>query len=191
MMINRYRKAVTLLEVSIGIIISALLLAAILHLFSSGMKGSTKGLAHQANMEAATIIMSQIEYDLLKSTEILDPDKNTKGNIARWKFYYEPAGGVPVTVKYSANATDGVTRSVDLGNGKKQNTVLGKGHKIELNFIYFQATSAPSEYYDLGKKYQRKNVMWVEIKVSTKNDKKIGENEHIELKRLIVVRSQQ
>ena len=186
------RKAVTLVEISIGAIIFALLMAGIMRVFSSGMKGSTKVLAHQAKMEAASILMSQIEYDLLRSTEILDPDKNTQDNTARWNFYYAASGkGTPVTVRYSANPTDGATRFVDLGNGKTQNTVLARGHKVDLKFIYFQATSAPSEYYELGKKYQKKDVMWVEVTVSTKHDKKVGENESITLKRLIVVRSQQ
>ena len=45
---NSDRKAVTLVEISIGIITSGLILAALMNLFSSGMKGSTKGLAHQA-----------------------------------------------------------------------------------------------------------------------------------------------
>ena len=189
---NSYRKAVTLVEISIGIVLSAMLLATIMSLFSSGMKGSTKGLAHQANMEAASIIMSQIEYDLLRSIAILEPNNQKKqDNTAQWKLYYDGTSGelTPITVKYFANASDGVTRSIEFENGKKQNTILGKGHKVELNFIFFQATSAPSKYYELGRKYQRKNAMWVEIRVSTKNDKKIGENESIELKRLIVVRS--
>ena len=126
----------------------------------------------------------------MKSTEILEPDKSQKSNTARWIFFDDTSGELsPKKVKYSANTSDGVTRSIEYANGKKQNTVLGKGHKVELNFIYFQATSAPSEYYELGRKYQRKNAMWVEIRVSTKYDKKIGENESIELKRLIVVRS--
>ena len=184
------KKAVTLVEVVIGVVLSAVLIVVIMNLFSSGMKGSVKGLAHQANMETASIIMSQIEYDLLKSTEILEPDKSQKSNTARWTLYDDASGELaPKTVKYSANASDGVTRSIEFANGKKQNMVLGKGHKVELNFIYFQATSAPSEFYELGRKYQRKNAMWVEIRVSTKYDKKIGENESIELKRLIVVRS--
>ena len=101
------KEAFTLIEISIGIIISALLLTGILNLFSSGMKGSTKGMAYQANMETATILMAQIEYDLLKAVHINYPvsakDPSEKQNMAQWQFYKAPEGIATVTYQIIDN----------------------------------------------------------------------------------------
>ena len=110
-MISR-KKAVTLAEVIIGIVLSALIIIGVMRVFTSGMRGSTKGLAHQANMETASILMAQIEYDLLRATEIKSPAQNSKDDGASWKFYYAQSGlGYPLTVNYS-KVSEGILRNV-------------------------------------------------------------------------------
>lgn len=194
----RIRRGFTLIEVSIGVIISAIILVGLMNLFSSGMRGSTKGLAHQANMESASILMSQIEYDLLRATEIIEPAEDNKSNNGSWKFYYAASAAItgkgdPVTVQYNTNTGDGCVRYVDMGDGKTQNTVLAKGQKVDLSFAHFTVNNALKKYAD-KKLIQKKHAVWVELTVSSKYGKKIGkgdkELEPFTLKKLIVIRSQ-
>lgn len=178
-MIKR-KQGLTLVELTIGIIISALLLCGIMHLLSAGMKGSTKGLAHQANMEAASILMSQIEYDLLRATNIKDPANNEKDKSARWEMYNSHSKDGAATVLYTVGP-DGVTRNVELKDGsKKENTVFCAGHSVELAFTRFAVETGFE---------QIRHGMFVELKVSAK-DKKTAALESFEMKRLIMVRSQ-
>ena len=180
------KKAFTLIEISIGIIISALMLAGIMHVFSSGMKGSTKGMAYQANMETATILMAQIEYDLLRAVNIDYPETSIlnslhKENSAVWQFYVEPEKTATVTYQSIDNS---VVREVKLPDGKTQKTVFGQGLSTTISFLHFLANSGTAEFDVV------KHAMWVELKVETKDEKKVGKNEPIELNRLIVIRSQ-
>lgn len=186
---KKSRKAFSLVEITVGVIIAAVLLTVLMKLLTSGMKGSTKGIAHQANVEAASILMSQIEYDLLRASEIESPETNGSDTTAKWKFYYAASGsGKPVTVTYDTSAGGGVNRTVNV-DGKLQNSILAKGHDVKLTFTHFMATPAAKKYSELGAKYLRRHGMWVELTVSTKHDKKVGEKETFTLRRLIVVRS--
>ena len=190
-MINKKRNAITLVEIIIAVVIAAVLFAGLMKLLSSGMKGSTKGLAHQANMEAATILMSQIEYDLLRATSLEIPPVNNKADTASWHFYN--GGGIPAEVKYTKNLSSGIDRSVTFSNGKTQDYTFAKGHDVNISFYHFIATSVPKEpndFYEFGKKNIIKHAMWVELTVSNMHNKKVGENESITLRRLVVVRSQ-
>ncbi len=182
-MYNKTR-AVTLIEVIIGIVLSALIIIGVLNIFSSGLKGSTKGLAHQANMETASILMAQIEYDLLRATSIKSPDKNTSDDSASWKLYYAASGkGYPVTVTYS-KGSDGIIRNVvdEKENKTISNNVFAKGHNTKINFLHLK--------YKVGndKKIQKQG-MWVELTVSSK-EKKTGDIETFTLNRLIMIRNQ-
>lgn len=176
----KQRKAFTLVEISIGIIISAILLTGLLNLLSAGMKGSTKGMAHQANMEAASILMAQIEYDLLRATEITYPPNNNKDTDASWKFYHANAKNKIATVNYDSSSGNGVTRKVDLGDGKTENTVFCKEHKTDLSFTSFAVETGFE---------QIRHGMYVDLTVSAK-DKKTGDLESFSMKRLIMIRSQ-
>lgn len=175
--INR-KTGVTLIELSIGILISALLLVGIMNLLSAGMKGSTKGMSHQANMETASILMSQIEYDLLRATEIQDPPPNTKDSSARWKFYYAGSAAGPATVTYS-KTTNGITRHLNLGGGKTENMTFASGHNVELNFTSFAVETGFE---------QVKHGMFVELTVASK-EAKTAKVESFSMKRLIMIRS--
>ena len=79
------------------------------------MKGSVNALTHQDNMEAANILMSQLEYDLIKATEIKKPDWNKKDNTAQWIFSSKSSLG-DIAFDYGTNSSDGVHRMVN-GNG--------------------------------------------------------------------------
>lgn len=181
------RKAVTLIEVIVVVVLSSLIIIALMNLFSSGMKGSAKGLAHQINMESASIIMSQIEYDLLRATSISKPDANVNEDFdtAIWNFYYAASGsGKPSTVTYTKMLNDsGVCREVKMDGGKVQKTVFAKLQKVDLKFKHFRFNTG-SEKYPVYK-----HSMLVEVTVSSKDSVRGGTNEPFTLRKLIVIRN--
>lgn len=182
----RKTKAVTLIEVMIGIILSAILIIGVMNIFSSGMKGSTKGLAHQANMETASILMAQIEYDLLRGTHIKSPSVDMKDDGASWKFYYAASGlGYPLTVNYT-KGSEGIVRNVidEKTNKVINNTVFGKGHDVSLSFTHLKFEDSND------KKNMQKHGLWIELTVSAK-EKRTAQVETFTLKRLIIIRNQQ
>ena len=181
------RKAVTIIEVVVVVVLSSMLILGIMNIFSSGMKGSAKGLAHQVNMESASIIMSQIEYDLLRSTSISKPESglNEFFDTAIWNFYYGASGsGKPSTVTYLKNSNGlGVCREVKMDGGKMQKTILAKLQKVDLKFRRFTFNTGSKNYPTY------KDTMLVEVTVSSKDSARGGTNEAFTLRRLIVVRN--
>ena len=174
------KKAFTIIEITICVIISILLFLGVINVLKAGMQGSSKGLSHQANMESASVLMSQIEYDLLRSTSISEPKVNCRDSIARWKFWNSHSNNWEATVTYELS-NEGVVRVVELSDGKIEKTVFAKGHKVVLKFTHF--TTRPS--FEV-----RKNGMIVELTVAAKDNKKIGENESFSMKKVFVVRNQ-
>ena len=63
-----HRKAFTIVEVIVALAILGIIVASLMNLLASGLKDSTKGMSHQANMDAGMILLSQIEYDFQRST---------------------------------------------------------------------------------------------------------------------------
>ena len=175
------KKAVTLIEISICIVLSTLLLIGILNLFSSGMKGSAKALTHQDNMEAANILMRQIEYDLSRATEIMSPARNKTEKEANWVIKYKEGGQEKaITYMYNVESNStlfppykGIKRIVDNTGEDSKDSYLAKGHPIKLFFTHFASGTADFE----------KHGMWVELEVgSQRNDVAT-----ITLKRLIAI----
>lgn len=187
MNINR-RKAVTLVEVVICVVLFAMLIAGLMRVFSSGMKTSVKGLAHQANMETASIIMSQIEYDLLRATNILQPDINLSEDFdkAIWNFYYGDSEiNSPATVTYARLDNGvGVSREVKLADGKTMSNIFARDQKVELSFKNLRINNGSTDVP------LYKHAMLVKLTVSTRDSKKVGTNpeEAFSLSRLIIVR---
>ena len=181
------RKAVTLIEIIIAVALSSLIILAVMNLFSSGMKGSAKGLAHQSNMESASIIMSQIESDLLRATTFSKPESgvNNNSDTATWDFYYKASNSdKPSTVTYSkTNDGFGVSREIKLPDGKVQKIILAKSQKVNLSFNHFTFNTSSSKYPAY------KQAMLVEVTVSSKDSIRGGTNESFTLKRFIVVRT--
>ena len=181
------RKAVTLIEVIIVVGLASMIIVAVMNLFSSGMKGSAKGLAHQTNMESASIIMAQIEYDLLRATTILQPEASATSNSdkAVWKFNSEVLEpGKTSTVTYSkANEGFGICREVKMNGGKELKTIFGKLQKVNLSFRRFIFNTGSKRYPVY------KDGMLVEVTVSSVDNKRGGSSEAFTLRRLIVVRA--
>ena len=187
-MIAKKKKAVTLVEISIGIVLSSLLLVGILNLLRSGVKSSTKALTNQDNMETANILMTQIESDLLSAIDIVSPDWNnqrTNGEAettAEWKVN---SGGSIVIVRYGSNATEGVTRVM---TGVRDYT-FAKDHLVDLSFKHFAVDTGRGENDSL---IIEKHGMWVDLTVYSSNVKTEADKEKdldaFTMRRLMVVR---
>ena len=173
------KKAITLIEMSIAIVFAFILLAGVLKIFSSGMKGSAKALTHQDNMETANILMSQIEYDLIKATEIQIPACNEKSKNAQWSFKTKSSlGDISFSYDYVQNSTDGVHRIVN-GNDIKEDNYFARGHPINLQFTHIVVYSDDSNENTITENHG----MWVELDVGSQK----GDVATYTLKRLIVM----
>ena len=177
------KKAVTLIEILICVVLSALLIIGLMNLFSSGLKGSTKTLALQDNMETANILMAQIEYDLLKATEITVPEwtKGSEGS-AQWISDSKSSiGSVQYTYDYVSGSKDGVHRKVH-GNNIDLDNYFAKNHLIDLKFTHFAVDTDKDQNNDI---ISEKHGIWVELTVYSKEKE---DKDAFTIKRLIAVK---
>ena len=177
------RKAITLVEISIVSVLAFLIIGSILNVFSSGIKGSTRNLTHQDNMETANILMSQIEFDLLKVNEIISPDWNQEGNKAIMVMKSSSSlGDIVFSYDNDPTSQNGVHRYVK-GNNFEENNYFAKNHPVKLNFTHVVINSTNSNNERL---FIEKHAMWVELEVGSAK----GDVASYTLKRLITLKSQ-
>ena len=178
------KKAFTLIEVLICVILSALLIIGLMNIFGSGLKGSAKTLNLQDNMETANILMAQIEHDLMNATEITVPEWN-KGSVglAQWVSESDSSSGsTQYYYNYVSGSKEGVQRKV-LGNNVNLNHYLAKNHLIDLRFTHY----AIDAYKDENNEFiSEKHGMWVELTVYSPKDK--NDKDAFTIKRLISVK---
>ena len=186
MIINK--KAVTLVEILIGVILSSILIIGVLNLFTSGIKESAKSLTHQDNMEAANILMTQIEYDLLRATRILNPSWNNEDVGASWIFDSKSSELGEITFTYDyADPKVGVHRHVE-GRTTNIDNYFAKGHFVDLKFKHFAVDAGKGEKDDF---IIEKHGMWVDLTVYSKDvkpEEKNKDKDAFTMRRLIVVR---
>ncbi len=176
------KRAFTLVEIIIGVIIFSILLLVVMNVFISGMKGSQKSLTHQDNMEAANILMAQIEYDLSRATKIEYPDWNETRPEAQWKFEGENGESIIYTYDITGNGIDGVHRNVFGYNiDSPINHYFAKGHTINISFTHYALKAGGGKNKDL---LADKHGMWVDLEVG---DPK-GNAASFTMNKLIVVR---
>ena len=171
---SHLNKGITLIEVCVGVLIISILMAAVMNLFGAGMRGSTKGMAHLTNMEAAAVLMSQIEYDLLRAVKLLDPAPGVSDRVARWEITTNSGTG---TIIYNL-LDNGIERKLD-GTSDDQKYVYCKGLDVKLAFRHVTFASSPGSGEKAG--------MWVEVSVAT--PKKLGSSEEFKMKRMILCRN--
>lgn len=173
---NLTKHGVTMIEIVIGVLIISILMAVVMNVLGAGMRGSTRGMAHLTNMEAAAVLMSQIEYDLLRADKLLDPAPGMADGVARWDIL-TTAGSGKGTVIYNL-LDNGIERKLDAGS-TDQKYVYCKGLDVKLSFRHVNFTGAAGSGSKAG--------MWVELSVAT--PKKIGSSEEFKMKRLILCRN--
>ena len=136
---SKYSKAgFTMVELSIGVILGALIILAVTNLFSGGLKTSTKGSAHLVNLQAASILLAQIEEDLQRTSEINYPtagSTETSINVKLETIEEKQTGTVsPVSVMYEqATGGGGVKRIRDEGTGPQEH-VYCRNLKVNIAF---------------------------------------------------------
>lgn len=64
------KRAFTLVEIAVSVLIGAIVMLAASRLLSSGMKTSTKGAAHLTNVQNASMLMAQLEEDLQRAYNV-------------------------------------------------------------------------------------------------------------------------
>ena len=177
-------KAFTLVEVLICVVLSVILLISLINIFGSGLKGSAKTLNLQDNMEAANILMAQIEHDLMNATEINIPEwnKNSEGS-AQWISESDSSiGNIQYTYDYVSGSKDGVHRKVH-GNNVNLDHYIAKNHLIVLKFTHYAIDAYKDDNNEIT---PEKHGIWVELTVSSPKDK--DDKDAFTLKRLISVK---
>lgn len=170
------RRAVTLAEMAIGIIIVSIIFLAVFNLFSVGLRGSNKGMAHLTIMEGSAILLSQIEYDLLRATQVQDPAPGAADKAARWEILLDDASGKG-TIMYTLT-DEGVVRNLDVA-GTKYKYVYCRGQKVGLQFHHVKVADAASSMQKVG--------VWVELSVEA--PEKFATEEKFNMKRLFICKN--
>jgi len=168
------RKGVTLVEICIGVVILSLVMTGVMRMFAGGIRGSQQGMAHLTNMQTAAIIIAQVEYDLMRATELNDPPVNTTETAARWKIKSED--GSSSTVIYNL-LPDGLERQENNSTSGDKKHVFGKGLNLKLQFRHL-------EFVITGEK-KKKEGMLIDLKVAS--DK--NSNEEFHIRRMVVAKN--
>ena len=152
--------------------------------FGSGLKGSAKTLNMQDNMEAAIILMAQIEHDLMNATEISIPEWN-KGSdgSAQWVSNSDSSiGSIQYSYDYVSGSKDGVHRKVS-GNNLNLDHYIARNHLIDLKFKHYAIDAYKDQNNEI---IAEKHGMWVELTVYSAKDK--DDKDSFTLKRLISIK---
>lgn len=123
-------RGVTLIEISMAVLIGAILSLAVTRIFSSGIKISQKGSSHLTNMQNASILMSQLEQDLCRAIEFfnLEPGGESANKI-EMKILSED--GERKVSYFLLDDKTGVRRTVAGGAGTPQSYVFCRNLKVE------------------------------------------------------------
>lgn len=169
-------RGLTIIEIVVGALIISVVMAVLMNVFGAGLRGSSKGMAHLTNMEAAAVLMSQIEYDLLRASVIKDPASNTSDKVARWDVLTESGSGKG-TVIYNQTA-GGIERQFDSDAGNLKHTYC-RGLDVAISFRHV--------VFDDPTRAVQKAGMWVELRVAS--PRKSNTSEEFKMKRLILCRN--
>lgn len=133
------RNGVTVVEAAIGIIITSLVIIMLLNFYSQGVKGSRRGIEHLNNMGIASILMSQIEYDLMRASRIVSPLPGQSKKSAIWQFPSDSTGEIS-TISYKL-LPEGIER-IESRPGDSRRYIFCKGRKVDLSFDNLEFSAA-------------------------------------------------
>jgi len=99
------RRAFTLVEIMVAVLVGSLVIYGATSLLSSGLKTGTKGSAHLTNLQGATIFLAQLETDLSRCSTVISPspgatdvslqlevwEADTAGKIATSTIFFLPS----------------------------------------------------------------------------------------------------
>lgn len=172
----RKRKGITLIELVIGLIIVSIIFVVVFNIFSVGVRGSNKGIAHLTIMEGAAILLSQIEYDLLRASLLQDPLPGVADKVARWEIPLDNPTG-KATIMY--NLLDNGVQRTEVVGGDQLKHVYCRGLKVDIQFRHVCLPDPTSSLQRVG--------MWVELSVVA--PEKFSTTEKFSMKRLIICKN--
>lgn len=175
----RARHAVSMVELTIAVVLTSLIISGLMMLYTTGLKGSRKGLDHLDNMNAAAILMSRIEYDFMKAVAVNEPEIGKSANGSTWKILTDVAGSFG-TIEYQM-VPEGILRRETIG-GNPQSYIFCRGKRATISF---DRLSLDAEATNDGK-----NAFIVALNVADAKIEATGDEE-FEIIRLIFWRSQQ
>ncbi len=65
-----FRRGFTLAEAIIGVVLASFVVLIISRLLSSGVRSSVKGAAHLTNVQGASLLISQLDFDLKRASSV-------------------------------------------------------------------------------------------------------------------------
>lgn len=127
------RSAVTLIEAVLTILIGSILFIALTKIFSSGLMISQKGTSHLTNVQAASILMNQIEKDISLSTNFSAEGDGFSCTII--DDFGAKCQMALATVKYQTFPDNiGITRTQDSSGDKDRNHVFCEGLLVHVKW---------------------------------------------------------
>ncbi len=106
------RRAFTLVEICISVLLASIIIYAVTRLLSKGMETSTKGAAHLTNVQSTAILLSQIEDDIQRAVDLSAMGPGAAEPSAKIDILEEsPAGLTQAAIIYEREPTGrGMTR---------------------------------------------------------------------------------
>ncbi len=122
------RRAMTLVEVVIGAVVGALILAFLGNLLSQGLRSSVKGASHLTNLQAGALVLAHCEADLQRARTVTV----SSGGIQLEVVEEVGAGGVVcASVTYEPGPGGlGIRRRQSGGGSGESDRVLGAGLSV-------------------------------------------------------------
>ncbi|HNV72072.1 MAG TPA: prepilin-type N-terminal cleavage/methylation domain-containing protein, partial [Candidatus Ozemobacteraceae bacterium] len=129
----RTRRAFTLIEIAIGVLIGSIVILAATKLLSGGLRSSTKGSSHLSIIQATSILMCQLDEDLKRTVVIDFPALNAKDPTARLEILERTPSGILATstITYQAGPSGtGIVRRRDPTGGTASEHEFCRGFPV-------------------------------------------------------------
>lgn len=106
------RRAFTLVEVAISVLLASIIIYAVTRLLSKGMETSTKGTAHLTNIQSTALLLSQIEDDIQRAIDLSAMPAGSEEASAKIDIIEDTAAGLTQSsIIYERNPSGrGLTR---------------------------------------------------------------------------------
>jgi hypothetical protein len=167
-----------MVELTIAVVLTSLIVSGLMVLYTTGLRSSSKGLDHLNNMNDAAILMSRIEYDLLKAVDVSEPGVGKSANGATWQILTDIAGSMGA-IEYRM-VPEGILRIETIG-GIPHSHIFCRNKKANISFDRLSLEPASTA--------EGKNAFIVALNVADAKFDATGDEE-FEIIRLISWRSQ-
>ncbi|HOY67010.1 MAG TPA: prepilin-type N-terminal cleavage/methylation domain-containing protein [Candidatus Ozemobacteraceae bacterium] len=91
------RRAFTLVEVAVSVLLASIIIYAVTRLFTKGMETSTKGAAHLTNVQSTALLLSQMEDDIQRAVDLSSMPPGAEEASAKVEILEESPSGLTET----------------------------------------------------------------------------------------------